>query len=358
MSINRALIYVQTPHGVPEAGKDLQLVEQEPFDWEAPAPAGGLTAQVLYVAYDPTMRLHMMAPKESKVFAPYEYGKPITNRIIAKVINRGDEARHPFQPGDLVSGYQPIQEYLVLDAGGAERLSLTPSNPYGLDPRLFLGPLGPPGNVGYASFYKLCEPQNGDVMLVSGASGAVGQTVGQLAKREGMTVFAVVGSKEKAEELCNNLGFDGAVNYKQGNLVEQIRRLAPNGINVYYDNIGGEVLEAAIETMANNGRIVACGFASQYNKDFTQQYGIRNTGLIIAKNIRWEGFSTVPGCWVFDYTKEHQKNLQVWIHEGSFKPVMTVTYGFDQAIDGLVAMFRGQHMGKAVLDLTRASTEQ
>lgn len=99
-------------------------------------------------------------------------------------------------------------------------------------------------------------------------------------------------------------------------------------------------------------KTVACGFASQYSTTSDKQYGIRNTGLMVAKNLKWQGFSTTPGCWVFDYAEEHQKSLQQWIHDGSFKPILSVNKGLESALDSLADMLRGKHMGKVVIDLT------
>ena len=228
--VNRAIVYLRTPSGIPIPQQDLALVEQEPFDIEQNPPAQGFTAQTLYMSFDPAMRLHMNTPAESKVFAPYSFNKPITNRLIARIIGCGAEAATEFQPGDLIVGYGELQEYLTVESTKKAYFQKLPENPFNLDRELFLAALGPPGLVAYASFYKLCQPQKGETILVSGASGAVGQTIGQLAIREGLNVIGVVGSKEKAEKLLE-LGFSSTINYREPDLTLRLNKIAPKGLD-------------------------------------------------------------------------------------------------------------------------------
>lgn len=149
-------------------------------------------------------------------------------------------------------------------------------NPYNLDPRFFIGPMGMPGLTAYSSLYDIGKPVKGETIFISAASGAVGQLVGQLAKHEGLRVVGSVGSDKKLDYIVKELNFDGAFNYKKENPSDALQRLAPNGVDIYYENVGGEQLQAALGNMNVNGRIIACGMVSQYNKKEGERYGVTN----------------------------------------------------------------------------------
>ena len=215
-----------------------------------------------------------MRPNTSSYVAGYVLGEPINNNAISTVV-KSDNPR--FKEGDVVIGGSNFSEYVVLSKERADKeetaggLSLL-KNPLDLDPKVFLGALGMPGLTAYASFYEIGKPKKDEVIFISAASGAVGQIVGQLAKREGMVVIGSVGSQEKLDFIKVKLGFDAGFNYKTEKAEEALKRvlgeLGKTGLDVYYDNVGGEQLDAALGALNNFGR-VGMLLAPSHNAPFT-----------------------------------------------------------------------------------------
>lgn len=202
----------------------------------------------------------------------YELDGPVTALIVAKVL-KSDNPQ--FSAGDLITALLLIEEYSVVSTVEPQ-LTTKIRNPYNLDLKHYLGAVGMPGLTAYASLYGHGKPVKGETVFVSAASGAVGQIVGQLVKREGATVIGSVGSDDKLKCILGELGFDGGFNYNKESAFEALPRLAPRGINLYYDNVGGEQLDAALVNMANFGRIVVCGMVSQYSLSESERYGVKN----------------------------------------------------------------------------------
>ncbi|KAJ5764953.1 Alcohol dehydrogenase superfamily zinc-type [Penicillium odoratum] len=342
--VNKALIFskVPAPAQYPKVGEDLTIGEVG-YGPDAAAPENGVVLQSLYSSFDPYMRGRMRAPETKSYSPPFELGKPIDNNTIGKIL-RSNNA--DFKEGDLVIGFLPIQEYTVLDSPNMVRIKKI-DNPLGLeDIRVFLGPLGMPGLTAYSSLYDIGKPKKGETIFVSAASGAVGQLVGQLAKHEGLRVIGSVGSDDKLDYILKDLGFDGGFNYKKEKPADALKRLAPEGIDIYYENVGGEHFEAALDAMNNFGRCVMCGMISQYN---AKPYPITNLMHLVAKRITCRGFIVGDENMGPVYTKEHQENVQKWIKDGSFKVLIHQTDGIDNAAQGLLDIYHGKNMGKAVL---------
>jgi NADPH-dependent curcumin reductase CurA len=249
---NKGIIFKQVPSGWPVPGQDL-AVEDRGFDLEQSPPEGGVTVRNIYASYDPYQRGRMRAAHIQSYSPAFELNKPITNRTIMKVLK---SSTSKFQPGDIIvsSDVSPIEEYSVLDKAFADKARVL-QNPYNLDPKVFLGALGMPGLTAYSSFYEIGQPQKGETIFISAASGAVGQIVGQLAKHEGLKVIGSVGDDRKLEFITKELGFDGGFNYKKEKPADALARLAPQGIDIYYENVGGEQLEAAINASNTFARI-------------------------------------------------------------------------------------------------------
>ncbi|KAE8149417.1 hypothetical protein BDV25DRAFT_156328 [Aspergillus avenaceus] len=342
MSQNKALVFKQIPQGYPVVGQDI-VVENVSVDPSSPAPENGVVLQSVYTSFDPYMRGRMRSA-ESKSYAPaFPLNQPIDSRTIAKVLRSNNSK---FKEGDLVIGFVPVQEYIVLDSQNVARISAL-ENPLGIeDIRVFLGALGMPGLTAYSSLYEIGKPKKGETIFVSAASGAVGQLVGQLAKHEGLKVIGSVGSDEKLEYITKELKFDGGFNYKNEKPADALRRLAPEGIDIYYENVGGEHLEAALDALNNFGRVVVCGLISQYN---SAPYPIKNFQNVLVKRLDVRGFIVGDAGMGDKYAKEHQENVQKWIKEGSFKALTHETVGIDNAADGLLGIFHGKNKGKAVL---------
>ncbi|KAI9885865.1 MAG: hypothetical protein M1823_002344 [Watsoniomyces obsoletus] len=348
---NKAFIFKSIPDGFPVPGKDI-VVETGEFDLDQAPPAKGLIVKVCYVSFDPAQR-GRMRPAEIKSYLPaYELGEPIANMAIAKVL-KSDNPK--FQPGDVVEGYLPAQEYAAIDEGSLREGELGAlrklENPYNLDPMLFLGPLGMTGLTAYSSLYEIGKPQRGETIWVSAASGAVGQIVGQLAKHEGLKVIGSVGDDDKLEFIKKDLGFDEGFNYKKEPVMAAIKRLAPDGIDIYYENVGGEHLDAALANMRLHGRIVASGMISQYNVNPKELYGVKNMMAVVAKRLTMRGFIVFDSNMGPLYAEEHQKNMQKWLNEGTFKATLSPTNGIDNAPDGFVGMLKGKNFGKAILKI-------
>lgn len=281
---------------------------------------------------------------------PFDLGKPITNAAIATVI-KSDNAK--FQAGQVLVGARTYtQEYAAITAEEAVGFKVL-DNPYNLDVKYFLGPLGMPGLTAYSSFYEIGQPKKGETIFISAASGAVGQLVGQLAKHEGLKVIGSVGSDDKLNFITKDLQFDGGFNYKKEKPLDALKRLAPNGIDIYYENVGGEQLDAALMHANTFARIVACGMVSQYNLSPDQAYGVKSMMQVVAKRIKMQGFIVTDENMGPRYSEDHQKNVQKWLHEGTFKASIHVTEGIDNAAEGFVGMLKGENFGKAVLEISK-----
>jgi len=346
---NKALIYADHPTGFPEAGKHLKI-ESRDFDTNQAPPAGGITVKVHYVSFDPYQR-GRMRPAETKSYAPpFEQGKPVTNAAIVSVIKSDNQK---FKEGQVLHAPSSwTEEYSAVEKEMADSFSVL-ENPYKLDEKLFLGALGMPGLTAYSSFYDIGKPKKGETIFISAASGAVGQLVGQLAKHEGLKVIGSVGDDKKLDFITKDLGFDGGFNYKKESAGDALTRLAPEGIDIYYENVGGEQLAAALNAMRTFGRVVACGMISQYNLPPAEQYGVKNLMLVVAKRITMRGFIVFDPDMGPKYAVDHQKNVQKWISEGTFKAEQSITQGIDNAAEGLLGLFKGTNFGKAVLEVSK-----
>lgn len=246
---NKALIFKEAPTAWPEIGKHLK-VESSDFDVDQAPPSGGITAKVNYVSFDPYQRGRMRKPEIKSYSPPFELGKPVTNAAIVTVL-KSDNSK--FKPGDVVKTFTSTGEYTAIskeELEGSEVLD----NPYKLDPSLFIGALGMPGLTAYSSLHEIGQPKKGETIFISAASGAVGAVVGQLAKREGLKVIGSVGSDEKLKFITNDLGFDGGFNYKKEKASEALERLAPDGIDIYFENVSLAAVLALIFTHHFTGR--------------------------------------------------------------------------------------------------------
>lgn len=209
---NKGLIFKSVPTGWPEPGKNL-AIEARDFNLDGATPNDGIITKNCHISFDPYQRGRMRAPEKTSYSPPFELGKPITSSsAVAKVLKSGTSK---FREGDVITGPLPTEEYSAVPGEIANNMCRRLENPYNLDPRLFIGALGMPGLTAYSSLYSIGQPKKGETILVSAASGAVGQIVGQLAKHEGLTVIGSVGSDEKLDFIKNELKFDEGFNYKK-----------------------------------------------------------------------------------------------------------------------------------------------
>ncbi|XP_049347237.1 2-alkenal reductase (NADP(+)-dependent)-like isoform X3 [Solanum verrucosum] len=296
----------------------------------------------LYLSCDPYMRSRMSKLEGSYVqsFTP---GSPITGCGVAKVLESVDSN---FQEGDLVWGMTGWEEYSIVTATQSALFKIHDKN---VPLSYYTGILGMPGMTAYVGFYEICSPKKGETVFVSAASGAVGQLVGQFAKMLGCYVVGSAGTKEKVDLLKNKFDFDEAFNYKEEkDLVAALKRYFPNGIDIYFENVGGKMLDAVLLNMKLCGRIAVCGMISQYNLEKTE--GVHNLFCLITKRIRMEGFL------VSDHYHLYPKYLEMIIPQikgGNVVYVEDIAEGLENAPKALVGLFYGRNVGKQVVKVSR-----
>lgn len=346
MTSNKTLIYKKVPTGVPVPGEHL-AVEDRPLDLDQAAPEGGLVVEVLYASFDPYLRGKMRDPAVKSYSPAFELDGPIVSGTVSKVLKTDSPN---FQEGDLIVAYIPIAEYARVSKEALAAVTKI-HNPHNLDLGLFLGTLGMPGLTAWSGLHKIGKPKAGETIFISSAAGAVGQVVGQIAKREGLTVIGSVGSDDKLDFIVKELGFDAGFNYKKENPKEALPRLAPGGIDIYFENVGGDHLEAALASFKPGGRMPVCGMIDLYNTPYAQQKGTKGLIQIIAKQITMQGFLVGNPEFGRAYYKDHQENMQKWLAEGSVKAKLHETKGIDNAAEGFVDMLTGKNFGKAILKI-------
>ncbi|KAM4105655.1 hypothetical protein ACB094_04G008100 [Castanea mollissima] len=308
---------------------------------KVPEGSNGVLLKNLYLSCDPVMRI-LMQRVVPKGFSNYTPGSPINGYGVAKVLDSG----HPdFKAGDLVWGSARWEEYSLITATEGLR-KITHSD---VPLSYYTGLLGMPGMTAYAGFHEVCSPKKGEYVFVSAASGAVGQLVGQFAKLLGCYVVGSAGSKEKVDLLKNKFGFDDAFNYKEEHdLDAALKRYFPEGIDIYFENVGGETLDAVLLNMRDHGRIAVCGMISQYNLD--QPEGVKNLMCLIYKRIHMTGFT------VRDYYHLYPKFLDTvlpYIKEGKIAFVEDIAEGLESGPAALVGLFSGRNIGKQVVVIAR-----
>ena len=328
-------------------GKEIRLAAR-PKGWptsatfataqvEVPAPAEGQAlVRNLFMSVDPYMRGRMNDVKS--YVPPFQVGQALQGGAVGEVI----ESRAPtLKPGDLVHSMRGWRDFFVAPASELRQLdpSFKPITAY-------LGVLGMTGLTAWVGL-KLADLKPGDRVFVSGAAGAVGSIAGQLAKLRGCSVVGSAGSAEKVRLLTDELGFNAALNYKEGNLREQLAAAAPEGIDVYFDNVGGDHLEAALANMRTHGRVAACGSISRYN-DETPSPGPRNLFLIVTRRLTIRGFIVLD--W-FGEMPAFLAEVAPLVASGKLKAPETVVEGLDNAPQAFLDMLRGGNVGKMVVKI-------
>ena len=331
--LNKQIILAQRPEGLPKES-DFKLVESP-----IPAPADGqILVRALYLSVDPYMRGRM---NDVKSYAPpVKLGEVMVGGVVGEVA----QSNHPqFQTGDVVEGFFGWQENAVSDGKGVRKI----------DPKLApvstaLGVLGMPGLTAYFGLLEIGKPQAGETVLVSGAAGAVGSMVGQIAKLKGCRVVGVAGSDDKVDYLVRELGFDAAFNYKTTeDYLKKLKELCPDGIDVYFDNVGGPVTDAVFRILNVRGRVSVCGQISQYNLA-KPEMGPRFLWKLIEKRARVEGFL------VFQFADRYAEGLAQmaeWFNAGKIKLREDIVEGIENAPRAFIGMLQGQNTGKQLVKI-------
>lgn len=301
----------------------------------APLTDGQMLVQVRYLSLDPAMRGWM---REGKSYIePVGLGDVMRAGGIGEVV----QSRHPrFAVGDVVTGMTNVQTWCVTDGRGFVKVdpSLLPLTTY-------LNVLGMPGMTAYFGLLDIGQPKEGECVVVSGAAGAVGATVGQVAKLKGCRVVGIAGGKEKCEYVVNTLGFDACIDYKVAEVKAGLKEHCPKGVDIYFDNVGGDILDAVLARIRMKARIVICGAISQYNRT-AQPVGPANYLSLLVNRARMEGMV------VFDYApryKEAVTELGGWLREGRLISKEHVVEGIDTFPETLMMLFKGENLGKLVL---------
>ena len=313
----------------------------KPSDWNHteepvrdPGP-GEVLVKVLYLSLDPAMRGWMNEGKS--YIEPVGIGDVMRafggGRVIASQ-NAG------FAAGDHVTGIFGIQEYAISDGKGLNKVDLR------LAPLpVYLGTLGITGLTAYFGLLEVGQAKAGDTVVISGAAGATGMAAGQIAKIKNCRVVGIAGGPEKCKYLLDELGFDGAIDYKNENVSQALRKLCPNGVNVYFDNVGGDILDAVLAQLARGARVVLCGAISQYNST-TAIKGPSNYLSLLINSARMEGFI------VFNYASrygEAVRDMAGWLASGKLKSKEDIVEGLATFPDTLLRLFRGENFGKLML---------
>ncbi|KAJ3301380.1 hypothetical protein HDV03_000982 [Kappamyces sp. JEL0829] len=342
-STNTQVIFAQDPGtGFPDPQVHMKVVTAPV---ETTLKEGELLLKNLFLSVDPYMRGRMNTGGKSYTSA-FQLGKPLSGGGIAVVAKSNREG---YQEGDLVTAHIGWEEYTILPSAlPAQRIV----NPLDVQLEYFLGILGMPGATAYHGLLDIGEPKAGETVFVSGAAGAVGLVVGQIAKIKGCHVVGSAGSDEKVDLLLNEYGFDAAFNYKTvANQAETLAQLCPNGIDVYFDNVGGETLDIVF-TLANTfARFVECGMISQYNATPENRYHLKNTMMIVGKQIKMQGFIIGSQMGNKDFMKRFVTDMMSWIANGKLKYRVSVVEGIQNAPQGFVDMLKGSNIGKQVIKI-------
>ena len=328
--MNTQIKLIARPEGLPKAS-DFSIEKNELPTLEE----GQFLVQNEYISLDPAMRGWM---REGRSYIPpVALGDVMRAGTVGKVV----DSKHPkYQAGDYVSAWGGVQSYSVLDGKGA----------YKVDPNLaplpkYLGVLGMPGMTAYFGLLRVGEPKEGDTVLVSGAAGAVGSIVGQIAKIKGCRVVGIAGGPEKCSYLINELGFDGAIDYKNENVHAGIKRECPNRVDVYFDNVGGDILDAALARLNMHARIVICGAISQYNAKENMQ-GPKNYLSLLVNRARMQGMV------VMDYAPDYRQaamEMGMWMAQGKLQTNEFIVDGIETFPETLLRLFDGNKKGKLLL---------
>ncbi|QLA66349.1 NADP-dependent oxidoreductase [Enterobacter pasteurii] len=332
---NRRWVLASRPHGAPVA--DNFRLEEQPI----PTPADGqVLLRTVWLSLDPYMRGRMSdAPSYSP---PVEIGAVMVGGTVSRV----ETSRHPdYKEGEWVLGYSGWQEYALSDAQGLVKLGDSPSHP-----SWALGVLGMPGFTAYMGLLDIGQPREGDTLVVAAATGPVGATVGQIGKIKGCRVVGVAGGEEKCRHAVEVLGFDACIDHHADDFAEQLASACPQGIDVYYENVGGKVFDAVLPLLNTSARVPVCGLVSGYNATNLPDGPDRLPllmGTILKKRIRMQGFIIAQ-----DYghrIDEFQQEMGRWVKEGKIHYREQVIEGLEAAPDALIGLLEGKNFGKVVI---------
>lgn len=330
---NRQIQLAARPKGFPK-DSDFKLAEE-------PLPEvkeGQFLGQLVWLSVDPYMRGRM---NDSYTYVgPFEIGKVMGGGSVGRVV----ESKHPkWKEGDWFVGDLGWQEYVVSDGSGLMKI-----DPNLAPPQTALYVLGMPGMTAYFGLLDICDPKPGETVFVSGAAGAVGSVVGQIAKIKGCRVVGTAGSDEKIDYIVNECGFDAGFNYKtEKDYVKKVAELCPKGVNCYFDNVGGEITDAILLNLAQHARISICGQISMYNAEQLPT-GPRLLHMLIVRMAKMQGFVISQ---YYDRYGEALPQMAQWLREGKIKYRETIAEGLENTPKAFMDMLRGGNIGKELVKI-------
>jgi NADPH-dependent curcumin reductase len=336
--INHQVRLASRPVGLPT--RDNWNFTSEPV--AEPGP-GGVLVKTLNLSLDPAMRGWMNEGKS--YIPPVEIGAVMRAGGVGKVIASNNPS---FAVGDYVNAGLDVQEYCLIPEANIKR-----SGMFKIDPRLgltsWLNVLGMPGMTGYFGLMDVGQPKAGETVVVSGAAGAVGQTVGQIARLKGCRVVGIAGGKAKCDWVVKELGFDACIDYKAGDVKAGLKEHCPKGVDIYFDNVGGDILDAVLTRITRGARIIICGAISQYNNT-TPVKGPANYLSLLVNRARMEGIV------VFDYADRYPQaiaEMAGYLKDGTMKSKEDVVDGLENFPETLLKLFNGENFGKLVLRVAK-----
>jgi len=334
-SKNRQLVLAERPKGPPTANT-LSLKESE----VPTASDGQMLLRTEFLSLDPYMRGRMSAAPSYA--APVEIGEVMVGGTVAEVVESTVEG---FSAGDFVMSFNGWQDYALSDGKGVTNMGKSPENP-----SWALGIMGMPGFTAWAGLTHIGEPKEGETLVVAAATGPVGATVGQIAKLKGCRVVGIAGGPDKCQYAVETLGFDACLDHKQDDLAEQLLGATPDGVDIYFENVGGKVLDAVLPRLNPNARVPVCGIVSQYNATQLPEGPDRLNwlmGQILRKKIRMQGFI------IFDdfghLYPEFAKAMSAWVKAGEIHYREEVIDGLENAPSAFVGLLTGENFGKRVI---------
>lgn len=330
ITTNRQIILTSRPKGLPDLSNFALRTTSLPSPKE-----GEVLVRSLYLTVDPYMRGRM---KEGRSYIePWEINRPPTGGVVGEVV----ESKSPnLKAGDVVLGFLPWADFVAVPGRELQKL----------DPKIApistaLGVLGMPGMTAYFGLMDIGQPKSAETVVVSGAAGAVGSAVGQIAKIKGCRVIGIAGGKEKVDYLTNELGFDAAIDYKQPHLAAELHKACPKGVDVYFDNVGGDTTDEVLKLINRHARIVICGQISMYNLE-KPDVGPRNFWLLLVRSALAKGFI------VDEYEarfSEGVKQMAEWLKQGKLKYRESIIHGFENTPKAFLGLFRGENIGKQLV---------
>src|SRR6266496_1319213 len=344
MNENSQVVYVQPPADSEPFDPNISFkVVHTPFDTDAvPLKANEVLVKNLYLSLDPYHRFGLYDPAITQSqFPATKSGTIISTYGISEVVRSNNV---DFAPGEMLYSWVRWETFTVVDEANLQYLQKVKQD---IDPVYYLGPLGAPGLTGYAGITQVAKPKQGETVVVSATTGAVGMVAAQVAKRLGVTVVGMASSDEKVRYLVDELGLDAAFNYRTvSSLDAALKEHCPDGIDIFFDLVGGKILDAALPHMKRGGRIPSAGMVSQYNIPHDQRYGVKNLHSIVGMDITIQSYRNT--------TWEHllgkmQELFGGWLREGSMKFKMHLVEGVENVPTAFSGIFTGENFGKTVV---------